>query len=97
MLFFNQNDRNYWDGLIVTDGEILSQLTDIFREVFDRPDLTLTPTTTAAQVPGWDSLMNVRLFVATEMEFGARFDTSEINSLKNVGDLINLIKSKGKR
>jgi acyl carrier protein len=81
----------------VTDGQILSRLTDIFREVFDRPNLTLTPTTTADQVVGWDSLMNVRLFVATEMGFGVRFNTSEITSLKMVGDLISLIKAKGKR
>jgi acyl carrier protein len=45
-------------------------------------------------VHGWDSLMNVRLFVATEMEFGTRFDTAEINSLRNVGDLVRLIKAK---
>jgi acyl carrier protein len=71
-------------------------LTTVFREVFDRSDLSLTSATTADQVAGWDSLMNVRLFVATEMEFDTRFDTSEITSLKNVGDLVNLINAKAK-
>jgi acyl carrier protein len=78
----------------MTEQHILDRLTEVFRDVFDRPDLTLGLSTTADQVHGWDSLMNVRLFVATEMEFGTRFDTAEINSLRNVGDLVKLIKAK---
>jgi len=78
----------------MTEQHILDRLTEVFRDVFDRPDLTLSLNTTADQVLGWDSLMNVRLFVATEMEFGTRFDTAEINSLRNVGDLVKLIKAK---
>jgi acyl carrier protein len=74
--------------------EILSKLTNIFRDVFDRPDLVLTNETTADKVEGWDSLMNVRLFVAMEMEFHIRFSTAEINSLSHVGDLVKLIASK---
>jgi len=80
----------------MTDEQILLRLTDVFRDVFDRYDIVLTPATTADQVNGWDSLMNVRIFVATEMEFGARFDTAEISSLRNVGDLIRLISAKSK-
>jgi len=80
----------------MTDEQILVRLTDVFRDVFDRSDLVLTQSTTADQVNGWDSLMNVRIFVATEMEFGTRFDTAEISSLRNVGDLIRLINAKSK-
>jgi acyl carrier protein len=80
----------------MTDEQILVRLTDVFRDVFDRYDLVLTQSTTADQVNGWDSLMNVRIFVATEMEFGMRFDTAEISSLRNVGDLIRLISAKSR-
>jgi acyl carrier protein len=81
----------------MTDEQILSRLTDVFRDVLDQPNLTLEPGTTAEQVDGWDSLMNVRLFVATELEFGTRFDTVEINSLRDVGDLVKLISTKTTR
>ena len=78
----------------VNDAEILDRLNGVFRDVFDQPEMTVSPSTTADQVPGWDSLMNVRLFVSTEMEFGTRFHTAEITTLRHVGDLVTRIKAK---
>ena len=66
-----------------TAPDVLQGLQDVFRDVLDQPGLLLTRETTADQVEGWDSLMNVRLMVATGMEFGARFDTAGINLLRN--------------
>lgn len=74
-----------------TETDVMRRLQDVFRDVLDQPGLVLTRETTADQVEGWDSLTNVRLMVATEMEFGTRFDTAAINSLRNVGDLADLI------
>ena len=74
-----------------TGPDVLRRLTDVFRDVLDQPGLVLTRETTADQFEGWDSLTNVRLMVAAEMEFGTRFDTAGINSLRNVGDLVDLI------
>ena len=74
-----------------TGPDTLQRLQDVFRDVLDQPGLVLARETTADQVEGWDSLTNVRLMVATEMEFGTRFDTAGINSLRNVGDLVDLI------
>jgi acyl carrier protein len=78
----------------MTEDEIFVKLTRVFREVLDRPDMVLAKDTAADSVEGWDSLMNVRLFVAAEVEFNTRFDTAEISSLRNVGDLVRLIGSK---
>jgi len=50
-------------------------------------DMELTDSTTAPQVPGWDSLAHVGLIAAIEKEYGIRFKTLEIIRLKNVGDL----------
>ena len=61
---------------------------------FPHRNAVLGRETTADDVEGWDSLMHVRLTVATEMEFGHRFDTAEINALRNVGDFVDLIASK---
>lgn len=74
-----------------TETNVMRRLQDVFRDVLDQPGLVLTRETTADQVEGWDSLTNVRLMVAAEMEFGTRFDTAAINSLRNVGDLADLI------
>lgn len=72
----------------------LEQLTAIFRDVFDDDDLTASATMTADDVEGWDSLANVRLFVALEQDLGIRFSSSEMTSLRNVGELADLIERK---
>jgi len=76
------------------DGVIADRLKQTFRSVFRNPTLELKPTTTANDVRGWDSLMHVNLIVAIEREFHIRFTTAEIMSLKNVGELADLIARK---
>ena len=70
------------------------RLTEVFRDVFDSPSLTVTRATTAQDVDGWDSLTHVNLVLAVEKAFRIRFTTSEIVALKNVGDLQDLIQRK---
>jgi acyl carrier protein len=74
--------------------EILSEVQDIMRDVFDLDDLEVNPTTSAEDVEEWDSLSHVRLIVAIERKFKFKFTNSEIDSLKNVGDLVRVIQSK---
>ena len=76
------------------ESTVLAGLTELFREIFDDPGLTLTLDTTAADVPDWDSLNHITIVVETERKFGIKFQTSEIEGLKNVGDLAQLILSK---
>jgi acyl carrier protein len=78
-------------------AEILQELQAVFRDGFDDDDLVLTPQTTAADVPGWDSLRHVMLMVAVEQRFGVRFSVQELPELKSVGDLVELIAAKLKR
>jgi acyl carrier protein len=61
------------------------------RDVFDDDDLVATPTLTAAQVEGWDSLTHVRLMLAVQRAFKVKFAAAELSSFKNVGDLARLI------
>lgn len=70
---------------------ILARLTDIVRDQLDDDDIMLAHNTLASDVEGWDSLAHVRIVVAAEEEFGVRFETAEIASLKNVGALVDLI------
>jgi acyl carrier protein len=78
------------EGLCSMDNT-LERLNEVFREVFDNEDLSVTPATTAKDIEGWDSLMHVTLVVNVEKAFGVRFSSSEVASLKNVGELIQLI------
>ena len=73
---------------------IYSQLTEIFREVFDDDSIVLTPETTAADIRDWDSAAHVNLVVAIETRLGIRFKTFELESLHNIGHLVALIEAK---
>ena len=73
---------------------ILAQLSPIFQDVFDDDSLVATADLAANKVKGWDSLNNVRLFLAIEQEFGVRFSAPEMSGLKNVGELSDLIARK---
>lgn len=75
----------------MTDANILDALTDIFRDVFDDDSVVISPASTAAEYKAWDSLSNVNIMVAAEMRFGVRFKASEVEGLRNVGELIALI------
>jgi acyl carrier protein len=81
----------------MTQDEILAELQEICREVFENPDLTISEVTTAEDVPHWDSLNHLNVVATAEQRFGIRFRTSEIEGLKNVGDFIALVTAKQKR
>jgi acyl carrier protein len=71
---------------------------DVFRSVFDDDQLTVTQSTTAADVAGWDSLGHINLIIAIEKRFGIKFANAEISRLKadgsNVGTLIDMLQQK---
>ena len=73
---------------------ILSDLTAILREVLDDPALVLTAATSAADIPGWDSMAHIALVVEVECRFGIQFQAAEIEALRQVGDLVALIEAK---
>lgn len=74
--------------------ELQNRLNTIFCEVFDDDDITITPATTADDVDGWDSLSHVNLIVTIESRFNITFSQKELLTFKNVGDLLNSIRSK---
>ncbi len=69
-------------------------LRDVFRNVFDDDELEISRDTTAEDVEGWDSLTHVTLIINVEKAFGIKFKSSEVASLKNVGELEDLIESR---
>ncbi len=72
----------------------MDTLTEVFRQVFDDPGITLKPETTADDVEGWDSLSHVNLIMAVENRFNIRFSHKDVVGFKNVGDLARCVESK---
>lgn len=74
--------------------EIQEILQNIFREVFDNDSLGIYDAMTAADIEDWDSLTHMLLISAIEKTFEFRFSAAEVFSLKNVGEMVDLIKRK---
>lgn len=72
----------------------MEALSETLREVLGRPDLVLEPATTAADVPGWDSVAMVEVLMVLEERFGLRFGSRDLDHLGNVGDLAALIRAR---
>ena len=75
---------------------ILERLESIFQDVLDLPDLKLTQNLSAKDVPEWDSIAHISILAAIQDEFKIKFSVDDIGSLKNVGDLVELIERKSK-
>ena len=78
----------------MTDTKIYEALTEIFNDVFMKDDMKLTPELSAKDVPGWDSFKQIEIMVSIEERFGIKLNTREIDALKNVGDLADVIARK---
>jgi acyl carrier protein len=74
--------------------QIYQRLTEIFREVFEDQSIVPTPEMKAGDVPEWDSLNHINLIVAIEARFKIKFKSTELESLRNVGHLVELIERK---
>lgn len=72
-------------------AKILNEVTEVFEDVLDEPGLKLSIETTAQDVDGWDSLSHIQLVVAIEKHFKIRFAAAEIQSWKNVGEMVDTI------
>ena len=73
---------------------ITSQLTTIFRDVFNDETIFLNSGITANDIGSWDSLSHMLMITEVENVFYIKFKLREINKLKNVGTLVELIQSK---
>lgn len=77
--------------------EVFSRLNRVFQEVFDDSSIQVTPQTTADDIDDWDSLEHITLISAVEREFRMKFKMGEISSMRNVGEMAQIILERAKR
>jgi len=78
----------------MSEADVLNKLNEIFRDLFDLPDLQLNEAMSADDIDEWDSVNHVMLVVEIERQFKVKFHTAEVEEMKNVGDLVKLIVAK---
>jgi len=74
--------------------QLIEKLTKIFQEVFVDTNLLLSDDLTANDVDNWDSLTHMILITEIETSFDIKFKLKELNKMKNVSDLVEIITNK---
>lgn len=75
-------------------AEVFNKLNDIFEDVLDLEGVELTDASSADDYDEWDSLANIQLVIAIQKAFNVKFNSAEILTWNNVGDMVNCILSK---
>lgn len=74
--------------------EVFERLNEVFRDVFDDETITVDENTTASDIEDWDSLEHINLMAAVESEFGIKFSMGQVVTMKNVGEMADIILQK---
>ena len=78
----------------MTREAIFESVNEIFRDVFDDEAITVGEETTAEDIEDWDSLEHINLIAAIEVKFGIKFTMGQVVSMKNVGEMVDIIISR---
>ncbi len=74
--------------------DMINELQEIFRDIFDDEELVISDQTTADDIEDWDSLTHMQLIAEIEEKYSIRFTTAEIKKAANVGEFIDIIAGK---
>jgi acyl carrier protein len=76
------------------ENSVIQKLEKIFREVFANESIHITREMSANDLSEWNSLNHMLLISEVENIFSIKFKLKELNKMRNVGDMIDLIISK---
>ena len=77
----------------MTREEVYETLNGVFQDVFDDESITVNDETTSDDIEDWDSLEHINLIAAVEQEFGVKLNMGQVVSMKNVGEMVDIILS----
>ncbi len=77
----------------MTREEIFAALNEVFQDVFDDESVTVGEGTTADDIEDWDSLEHINLIAAVEQKFKMKFSMGQVVTMKNVGEMADIIMS----
>lgn len=78
----------------MTRAEVFLCIQEIFRDIFDEDDLIISDSTNSDEIEDWDSLNHINLVCAVELEFKIKFALGELETLKDVGEMTDLVMEK---
>ncbi len=76
--------------------EVFERLNKVFRDILDDESIELHDETVADDVDGWDSFEHINLIVGVEEEFSFKIPMNKVVTMKNVGEMVDIIMEMGK-
>ena len=74
--------------------EVISELNKIFISVFKHEKFEMKSDLSANDVNGWDSLSHMLIISEIENVFSIKLKLKDLNKMRNVGDMVDVIISK---
>jgi len=66
---------------------VLQEVIALAREQFSEKNLEITGSTTASDIPSWNSLSHVMLIASIEKSFGIRFDLTRMIEMRSIEEI----------
>lgn len=79
----------------MTREQVFERLNSVFQEVFDDETIKVNDATVADDIEDWDSFEHINLIVAVEEEFGFKIPMGKTVTMKNVGEMVDIILEMG--
>ncbi len=77
----------------MTREEVFENLNKVFADVFDDESIIVNAAPTSDDIEDWDSLEHINLVAAVEQEFGMKFTMGQVVTMKNVGEMVDIVMS----
>ncbi len=75
----------------MTREEVFERLNKVFQDVFDDETIVVNDNTTSEDIDDWDSFEHINLIVAVEEEFSIKIPMGKVVTMKNVGEMADII------
>jgi acyl carrier protein len=75
--------------------ETVMRLEELFAQVLHEPAASLSDAASPVTHRNWDSLRHIELVMAAEAEYGIRFATAEVTTIRTLGCMRALLQRKG--
>ena len=77
-------------------AEIMDKVTAIFHDIFNNEDIIISNNTSSTDIDDWDSISHITLIIEIEDTFDIRFSLKEVSSMKNVGEMLDILENRAR-
>lgn len=75
-------------------SSVFDQVREVSADVFQVPADRISRDSSPETLENWDSVQHLNLVLALEQQFGIQFEPEEMDKMKNVGAIAELVQAK---